>query len=66
MRIPNKALSRVPVLVGLLVLAVSITPVLSQGVTIPQVSQHASITQTIGITDITIDYHRPGVNDHEI
>jgi hypothetical protein len=26
---------------------------------LPRASQHARITQRIGITDITIDYHRP-------
>lgn len=26
---------------------------------LPRVSQHAIITQRIGVTDITIDYHRP-------
>jgi tetratricopeptide (TPR) repeat protein len=34
--------------------------------TIPQVSQHASVMQTIGLTDIKIDYHRPGVKGREI
>ena len=26
---------------------------------LPDVSQHARITQRIGLTDVTIDYHRP-------
>ncbi len=34
--------------------------------TLPRVSPAASITQTIGITDITINYHRPGVKDRQI
>ncbi len=33
---------------------------------LPRVSPAASVTQRIGITDITIDYHRPGVKDREI
>jgi hypothetical protein len=33
---------------------------------LPRVSQHALITQRIGITDITINYHRPLVNGREI
>lgn len=34
--------------------------------TAPQVSQKASVTQTIGVTDITINYHGPEVNGREI
>jgi hypothetical protein len=30
------------------------------GVRVPRTSQKASIMQTIGVTDITINYHRPG------
>jgi hypothetical protein len=33
---------------------------------IPRPSQHAVITQRLGITDITINYHRPLVNKREI
>ena len=33
---------------------------------LPRVSSAASVAQRIGITDITIDYHRPGVKDREI
>lgn len=33
---------------------------------IPRASQQASITQTIGTTDITVDYHRPGVKGRAI
>lgn len=33
---------------------------------IPRQSQHALITQRIGITDITINYHRPLVNGRKI
>ena len=33
-----------------------------QALTTPQVSPHARVMQTIGLTDITIDYHRPAVN----
>ena len=34
--------------------------------TTPQVSQKASVSQTIGLTDITINYHGPKVNGREI
>ena len=33
---------------------------------IPRVSQRASVTQRIGLTDVTITYHRPGVGGREI
>lgn len=32
----------------------------------PRPSQHASVSQTIGTTEITIDYHRPGVRNRTI
>lgn len=35
-------------------------------VQLPEVSQKASASQTIGVTNITIDYHRPGVNGRKI
>ena len=31
-----------------------------------QLSQAASVTQTVGLTDITVSYHRPGVKGREI
>jgi tetratricopeptide (TPR) repeat protein len=34
--------------------------------TVPQLSQKASVTQTIGLTDISIDYHRPLVKGRKI
>lgn len=34
--------------------------------TLPEVSQAASVSQTIGLTDMTITYHRPGVNGRKI
>ena len=33
---------------------------------LPQASQKAVLTQTIGITDITVTYHRPKVKDREV
>jgi hypothetical protein len=33
---------------------------------LPLGSQHAEVSQRIGITDVTIDYHRPLVNDRKI
>lgn len=39
---------------------------LSAQFTTPRVSQKATLSQTIGTTDISIEYHRPGVKDREI
>jgi len=33
---------------------------------LPRASQHARVTQRIGITDITVNYHRPMVNGRQI
>jgi tetratricopeptide (TPR) repeat protein len=33
---------------------------------LPEVSQQASVSQTIGLTNITIDYHRPAVNGRKV
>src|SRR5947209_2974517 len=33
---------------------------------LPRASQHALITQRIGITDITINYHRPSANGRQV
>jgi len=59
----------------LLIAAVLITTGICQGQTatgetlmldLPRASQHAQIVQRIGITDITIDYHRPLANGRQI
>ena len=33
---------------------------------LPRASQHAVVTQRIGITDVTINYHRPVVNKRKV
>lgn len=33
---------------------------------VPRASQHASVSQRIGLTDVSIDYHRPGVKGRKI
>ena len=50
---------------GLLFVA-SLCQAQSAVLNIPRQSQHAVITQRIGITDITINYHRPLVNGRKI
>src|SRR5678815_5757378 len=34
--------------------------------TLPRVSQKATVAQTIGLTDLTVTYSRPGVKDRKI
>jgi hypothetical protein len=49
---------------------ISALPLAAQGTApalkLPRVSQHAVITQTVGLTDITIDYSRPAVKGRAI
>lgn len=37
-----------------------------QNLTLPDASQHGLVMQQIGMTEITIDYHRPGVKEREV
>jgi hypothetical protein len=37
-----------------------------QNLTLPQSSQKASVTQTVGLTNITVTYSRPGVKEREV
>ena len=37
-----------------------------QNLTLPDVSQHATVMQQVGMTEINIDYHRPGVKGRQI
>jgi tetratricopeptide (TPR) repeat protein len=63
--INNKSLTRGIITLALVVLLV--LPVAAQqNLTQPRASQHASVSQRVGLTDITIDYHRPGVLDRDI
>ncbi len=51
---------------ALLMFLFSISLIAQQGITLPRISQHATVLQKIGIAEITIDYHRPGVNGRAI
>jgi hypothetical protein len=55
---------RSPILTGALFLSLTL-PAMAQVAT-PRPSQHASVSQTIGTTEITVDYHRPGVKGRSI
>ncbi len=51
---------------AVLIFLFSFSLIAQQGITLPRVSQHATVSQRIGVVDITIDYHRPLVNGREI
>jgi tetratricopeptide (TPR) repeat protein len=58
---------RIPVAFGLaLLLAASASFAQSTQLNIPRDSQRASVTQRVGITDITVNYHRPLVKGRAI
>jgi tetratricopeptide (TPR) repeat protein len=38
----------------------------SQALTLPEASPKATVSQTIGITEVTVIYHRPSVNQREV
>src|SRR5437016_3791758 len=48
------------------VLLISLAHAQSTILDLPRPSQHAVVTQRIGITDITLNYHRPLVNGRKI
>ena len=52
--------------ITLLIFLLSFSLFAQQGITLPRASQHATVSQKIGIVEITIDYHRPGVKERDI
>lgn len=56
------------VVAAILVAASLVTvPLAAQNIQgLPRVSPHAVLTQSVGISEITIDYHRPLVNDRDV
>jgi len=58
--------SRVLLMLGLAVTFA--TPALAQTprLNVPEPSPHATVIQRVGLTDITIDYHRPAVNKRKV
>ncbi len=53
-------------LLWLAALLVAPAPFAQNNLTIPRASQHAFVMQTVGLTEISVDYHRPSVNDRPI
>lgn len=51
---------------AIFVLALIAGPSVAQLQDLPRRSPAASVTQRVGITDITVHYHRPSVNDREV
>src|ERR1700692_4975978 len=43
-----------------------VSPAQSFVLDLPLQSQRAEVSQRIGVTDVTIDYHRPLVNDRKV
>lgn len=41
-------------------------PAAGQNLTLPRVSPHATVSQTVGLTEIIVDYHRPSANDRTL
>lgn len=62
----NKHFGRVLLLFQVTVLLTSLAYAQSTILDLPRQSQHAVVTQRIGITDITVNYHRPLVNGRKI
>jgi hypothetical protein len=61
----KRSIEALVVVIGLS-LGVSSSQAQSVMLDLPRPSQHAVITQRVGITDITINYHRPLVNKREV
>lgn len=57
---------RFPLLVVCLAFAASLSQAQSALVDLPRKSQHAVLTQTIGITNVTLNYSRPLVNGRKV
>lgn len=55
---------RLPALLAVALLAVP--TVGAQQLTTPLTSPHARVTQTVGLTDLSVDYHRPAVGGREV
>ena len=57
---------KVMTMVLLLVGFIALSGLWAQDLKFPQVSPAASVVQTVGLTEITISYHRPGVKGRTI
>ena len=67
----SRHFSALLVIAGLMLIALPSSAQFQNGnqsivLTLPEISQHSVLTQRIGITDITINYHRPLVNGRKV
>src|SRR5207247_3596106 len=62
----HKHFGRVLLLFQTILVLISLAHAQSTILDLPRPSQHAVLTQRIGITDITVNYHRPLVNGRKI
>src|SRR2546430_14737812 len=62
----HKHFGRVLLLFQTIPVLISLAHAQSTILDLPRPSQHAVLTQRIGITDITVNYHRPAVNGRKI
>ena len=53
-------------LLTLVLLGLAVPAVAQRQLTTPRVSPHARVMQTVGMTDLTVDFHRPAVNDRAV
>jgi hypothetical protein len=57
---------KLPLLAAALSFALTSAAIYAQSVTLPEVSPRAKVSQTIGITEVTVVYHRPSVLRREV
>lgn len=57
---------RISTMFSLMVLFLVISITAQQNLKTPQVSQLASVSQRVGLTDIIVNYHRPAVNNRTV
>jgi len=57
---------RFPLLVSCLWLAATLGYAQSTQLDLPRPSQHATVSQTVGVTNITVNYHRPLANGRKV
>src|SRR5579862_4776475 len=61
-----KLLVRALLVIEGFILCMPAAPAQSLALNLPRQSQHAVVTQRVGITDVSINYHRPLVNKRKI
>jgi len=64
----SQSLRRNAIQAAALLLALLALPAAAQSLTLdlPRVSPHATVSQRLGLTEVTVDYHRPSVNGREL